>query len=47
MVGAYGMEIKGTSELRFSKFGGPIEIVDTEGLTAALGEDVICRFRAG
>ena len=27
MVGAYGMEIKGTSELRFSKFGGPIEIV--------------------
>lgn len=27
MVGAYGMEIKGTSELRFSKFGGAIEIV--------------------
>lgn len=27
MVGAYGTEIKGTSELRFSKFGGPIEIV--------------------
>lgn len=27
VVGAYGMEIKGTSELRFSKFGGPIEIV--------------------
>ena len=37
MVGAYGMEIKGTSELRFSKFGGPIEIVGAEGLTAALG----------
>jgi len=28
LVGAYGMEIKGTSELRFSKFGGPIEIVE-------------------
>jgi hypothetical protein len=27
VVGAYGMEIKGTSELRFSKFGGPIAIV--------------------
>jgi hypothetical protein len=27
MVGAYGMEIKGTSVLSFSKFGGPIEIV--------------------
>ena len=27
VVGAYGMEIKGTSELSFSKFGGPIEIV--------------------
>jgi hypothetical protein len=27
LIGAYGMEIKGTSELRFSKFGGPIEIV--------------------
>jgi len=26
MVGAYGIEISGTSELRFSKFGGPIEI---------------------
>ena len=34
VVGAYGMEIKGTSELRFSKFGGPIEIVGAEGLTA-------------
>jgi len=27
VIGAYGMEIKGTSELSFSKFGGPIEIV--------------------
>jgi hypothetical protein len=27
MVGAYGVEIEGTSELSFSKFGGPIEIV--------------------
>jgi hypothetical protein len=27
VVGAYGIEIKGTSELRFSKFGGPLEIV--------------------
>jgi hypothetical protein len=27
MVGAYGVEIKGTSELHFSKFGGSIEIV--------------------
>jgi len=27
MVGAYGIEISGTSELHFSKFGGPIEIV--------------------
>lgn len=27
VVGAYGIEIKGTSELTFSKFGGPIEIV--------------------
>ena len=27
VIGAYGIEISGTSELRFSKFGGPIEIV--------------------
>jgi hypothetical protein len=27
MIGAYGIEISGTSELSFSKFGGPIEIV--------------------
>ena len=26
VVGAYGIEIKGISELRFSKFGGPIDI---------------------
>ena len=25
-IGAYGVEIKGTNELRFSKFGGPIRI---------------------
>ena len=47
MVGAYGMEIKGTSELRFSKFGGPIEIVGAEDLPPPSVEDVICRFGAG
>ena len=26
-IGPYGVEIKGTNELRFSKFGGPIKIV--------------------
>ena len=26
-VGAYGLEVSGTTEMRFSKFGGPIKIV--------------------
>ena len=30
-IGAYGIEITGTSELRFSKFGGPIKIAAPKG----------------
>jgi hypothetical protein len=26
MIGAYGIEVKGTDEMRFSKFGGTIKI---------------------